>query len=86
MKESVKNTEVLVTQSCPTLCDPGGCSPPGSSVRGILQARILESVAISSSRGLFPTRGSKPRLLHLPAQAGGFFYHEYHLGSPHWGG
>ena len=40
---------VLVTQSCPTLCDPLGCSPPGSSVYGILQARIL--VAISFSRG-----------------------------------
>ena len=42
---------VLVTQSCPTLCDPMDCSPPGSSVHGILQARILEWVAISSSRG-----------------------------------
>ena len=38
--------EVLVTQSCPVLCDPMGCSPPGSSVHGILQARILECVAI----------------------------------------
>ena len=36
---------VLVTQSCPTLCDPMDCSPPGSSVRGILQARILEWAA-----------------------------------------
>ena len=36
-----------VTQSCPTLCDPMDCSPPGSSVNGILQARILEWVAIS---------------------------------------
>ena len=33
---------VLVTQLCPVLCDPMDCSPPGSSVRGILQARILE--------------------------------------------
>ena len=33
-------------QSCPTLCDPVDCSPPGSSVRGILQARILEWVAM----------------------------------------
>ena len=40
-----------VAQSCPTLCDPVDCSPPGSSVRGILQARILEWVAISFSRG-----------------------------------
>ena len=39
------------TQSCPTLCDPMDCSPPGFSVHGILQARILEWVAISFSRG-----------------------------------
>jgi len=37
-------------QSCPTLCDPMDCSPPGSSVRGIFQARILEWVAMPSSR------------------------------------
>ena len=40
----------LVTQSYPTLCDTKDCSPPGSSVRGIPQARILEWVAISFSR------------------------------------
>ena len=38
-------------QSCCTLCHPMDCSPPGSSAHGILQARILEWVAISSSRG-----------------------------------
>ena len=38
---------VWVTQSCPTLCDPMDCSPPGFSVHGILQARVLEWVAIS---------------------------------------
>ena len=38
-------------QSCPTLSDPMDYSMPGSSVRGILQARILEWVAISFSRG-----------------------------------
>ena len=43
--------KVLVTQLCPTLCDPMNCSPPGSSVHGILQARILEWVAISFTRG-----------------------------------
>ena len=43
-------------QSCPTLCNPMDCSPLGSSVHGILQARILEWVAISSSRG-----SSRPR-------------------------
>ena len=41
---------VLVAQSCPTLCNPMDCSPPGSSVRGILQARVLEWVAIPFSR------------------------------------
>ena len=45
-----------VSQPCATLCDPMDCCPPGSSVRGIFQARILEWVAISSSRGSFPPR------------------------------
>ena len=43
-------SESEVTQSCPTLCDPVDCSPSGSSVHGILQARIMEWVAISFSR------------------------------------
>ena len=47
---------VLAVQSSPTLCDPMDCSPPGSSVYGILQARILEWVAIPFSRG-----SSQPR-------------------------
>ena len=38
-------------QLCPTLCNPMDCSSPGSSVHGILQARILEWIAVSSSRG-----------------------------------
>ena len=42
---------VLIAQLCPTLCDPMDCSPLGSSVHEILQARILEWVAISFSRG-----------------------------------
>ena len=42
---------VLVTQSCPALCIPIDCSLPGSSVHGILQARILEWVAMPFSRG-----------------------------------
>ena len=45
-----------VPQACPTLCDPMDCSPPGSSVHGIFEARILERVAISFSR-----RASWPR-------------------------
>ena len=42
---------LLVAQLCPTLCDPVDCSPPGSSVHGAFQARILEWVAISFSKG-----------------------------------
>ena len=53
----------LVAQSCPTLCDPMECNLPGSSVDGILQARILEWVAISFSRDI-PNPGIKPHLLH----------------------
>ena len=41
----------VCSQSCPTLCEPTDCSLPGSSVHGILQAGILEWVAISFSRG-----------------------------------
>ena len=44
---------VLRAQLCPTLCGPMDCSPPGSSVHGVLQARTLERVAISYSRGSF---------------------------------
>ena len=48
-------------QLCPTLCDPMDYSPPGSSVHGILQARILEWVAI---QGIFPIQGSNLFLPH----------------------
>ena len=48
--------ESEVAQSCPTLCDPTDCSLPGSSLHGILQASVLEWVAISFSRG-----SSRPR-------------------------
>ena len=57
-------------QSYLTLCNPTDCSLPGSSVHGILQARILEWVA--SGKGIFLTQGSNPCLLS-PALAGGFF-------------
>ena len=46
----------LVAKSCLTFCDPMDCSHPGFSVHGISQARILEQVAISSSRGLSQSR------------------------------
>ena len=45
--------KALVSQLCLTLCDPMDCSPPGSPVHGILQARILEWVTIPFSRGSF---------------------------------
>ena len=50
-------------QSCPTLCDPMDYSPPGSSVHGILQARILEWVAMPSSRGSSQPRDQSQCLL-----------------------
>ena len=46
-------TESEVAQSCPTLSDPTDCSPPGSSVHGIFQARVLEWVASAFSECLF---------------------------------
>ena len=45
--------------------DPMDCSPPDSSIDGIFQARVFEWVAISSSRGVFPTQGSNLHLLRL---------------------
>ena len=56
----------LVPKSCLALCNRMDCRPPGSSVHGISQARMLEWVAISSSReGIFPTQGSNPELQYL---------------------
>ena len=61
----------VCAQRCLTLCNSIDCSPPGSSVHGILQARILEWVAISSSRGWnLPDLGIEPA---SPALAGEFF-------------
>ena len=61
----VKRMQVWVTQLCPTLCNPMNCSPPASSVHRILQARVLEWVAIPFSRGVFPTQGVNLGLLHF---------------------
>ena len=60
---------VLVTWSCPTLCDPMYSSPPGSSVHGISQARILEWVASSFLRGSSQPR-DQTQVSHID---GGFF-------------
>ena len=62
-------SESEVTQSCPTLCDLLDCSPPGSSVHGIFQARILEWVDYPFSRG-----SSQPRdRTQVSCTAGSFF-------------
>ena len=61
----------LVTQSCPTLCGPMDYSLPGSSVHGIFQAKILECIAISSSRGSFQTR-DRTHVSRVSCIAGGF--------------
>ena len=57
-----------VIQSCLTLCDPMNCSPPGSSVHGIFQAKILEWVAISFSRG--PSRPRDRTCVSCPSCLG----------------
>ena len=63
----------LVVQSCLTLCDPVNCNPPGSSRNhGILQARILDWVAISSSRGSSWPR-DRTHISGVPWIAGRFF-------------
>ena len=64
-----------VAQLCPTLCDPMDCSPPGSSVHGILQAEILDLVAMpfskgSSQPGIEP-RSSILRVDSLPSEPPG---------------
>jgi len=63
-----KGVHAQLLQSCPTLCNPVDCSPPGSSVRGVSQTRLLEWVAMPFSRDL-PDPGIKPA---SPALAGGF--------------
>ena len=56
--------KVLVAQLCVTLCSSTHYSPPGSSANGILQARILESVALPLLQWIFPTQGSNQGVLH----------------------
>ena len=57
---------------CPTLCDPIDCSPPASSIHGILQSRTLEWVAAPSSRGSSLSR-NQTQVSMLPALASRFF-------------
>ena len=71
----------MLSQSRQTLCDPLDCSPPGSSIHGIFQARIMEWGAISS-----PRRSSWPKdqtcFSCWPCIAGGFFTPLSHWGTP----
>ena len=66
----------LVTQSCPTLCDPMNCSPPGSSVHGDSQGK-------NTGVGIFPTQGSNPELQtdSLPPEPSGM-HKNTGVGSP----
>ena len=71
--------ELFIAQSCPTLCDAMDYSPTGSSVHGILQARILKWVAMPFSRGIFQIQGSNRGLPHYKQ----ILYHLSHQGSPY---
>ena len=59
------NMHTKLLQSCPTLCNPMDCSLPGSSVHGILQARILEWGCHVLLQGIFLTQRSNLHFLHL---------------------
>ena len=70
LDEMRRKVKVFVTQLYPTLCDPMDCSPPGSSIHGILQTSMLEWVAIPFFKGsLWPRIGT--RVFHI---TGRFFY------------
>ena len=69
---------VSVAQLYPPLCDPMDCSLPGSSVHGILQARILGVDSHTLFQGIFLTQGSNPSPLHC----GQILYHLSHKGTP----
>ena len=77
MRQLKDKSESEVTQSCLTLCNPMDCSPPGSFVHGILQARIPERVAIPSSRGSSQLR-DQTQVSHII----GRHFNLSHQGSP----
>ena len=60
----VKKVRVLATQSCPTLCNPVNCSPPGSSVHGDSPGKNPGMGSHALLQGIFPTQGLKPGLPH----------------------
>ena len=68
----------LVTQLCPTLCNPMDCSLPGSSVRGDSPGKNTGVRCHALLQGIFPSQGSNPGLLHCRQ----ILYHLSHQGSP----
>ena len=68
----------LVTQLCPTLCNPVDCSPPGSSVRGDSPGKDTGVGCHALLQGIFPTQRSNPGLPHCRQ----ILYHLSHWGSP----
>ena len=65
-------SESEVAESCPTLGDPMDCSPPGSSVHGIFQARVLEWAAIAFSN-------TEPQLTIILVEGLGFYFYSFSL-------
>ena len=63
-------------QSGPNLCKSMDCGPPGSSVHGIFQAKIVEWIAMPSFQGVFPTQKWNPSLFHLLHWQVDFFSHQ----------
>ena len=74
--------KVKAVQSCLTLCDPMDCNLPGSSVHGILQARILEWVVRPISRGSSQLR-DETCIFYVSCIGRRVLYHQRHLGSPY---
>ena len=68
----------LVAQLCPSLCDPMGCSPPGSSVHGDSPGKNTGMDCYTLLQGIFLTQGSNPGLLHCRQ----ILYYLSHQGSP----
>ena len=78
MGTSYINYMCLVTQSCPILCNPMDCSPPGSSVHEDSPGKNTGVSCHALLQGIFPTQESKPGLLHC----GWILYHLSHQRSP----
>ena len=68
----------VLTRSCPTLCNPMGCSPPGSAVHGDSPGKNIIVGSHALLQGIVPTQGSNPGLLHCRRIP----YHLNHQGSP----